>query len=70
MDTLMIIPYFYQYTVGSIVFFGGLLVAHRTGALDLKSREARQWFTILLVGMGLFASLHALLQFVFPFVGV
>lgn len=70
MDTHMIIPYFYQYTVGSIVFFGGLLVARQAGALDLKSREIRWTLAILLVGMALYASLHALLQFVFPFIGV
>ena len=69
MDVHMITPYLYQYTVGSAVFLGGLLVAHRAGAIDLKNQEIRRWFTVLLVGMVLFASVHALLQFVLPFVG-
>jgi len=69
MDIYMVAPYLYQYTVGSIVFFGGLLIVHRAGAMDLKNRAARRTLAILLAGMALFASVHALFQFVFPFVG-
>ena len=70
MDTALITPYLYQYGVGSLIMAGSLFIAHRTGALDMQSSESRRTFGILVGGMVLYAVVHGLIQFVFPFVGV
>lgn len=70
MDLAMVTPYLYQYGLGSVIFFGALVIARASGALELKDQENRRTFYILLVGMAGYAVVHALLQFVFPFMGV
>lgn len=50
-------PWLYVYGLGGAVFFAGLAVAFRRGA-----RPTRRLLVVLLVGLGLFAGLHAVLQ--------
>jgi SSS family solute:Na+ symporter len=51
------LPYLYVYGIGSIVFFAGLFVAWRAGAID---RKRIVW--VLLAGLGLYAAVHAFMQ--------
>lgn len=51
------LPYLYVYGIGSIVFFAGLFVAWRAGAIDNKRIV---W--VLLGGLGFYATLHAVMQ--------
>lgn len=68
MERALIVPYFYQYGAGLLIFVGALVMAHRAGALNLRVPEIRRTFTVLVGGMAVYAIVHALLQFVFPFV--
>lgn len=50
-------PYFYVYGLGAIVFFSGLIVAYRAGAL-----KDRKVLGMLLTGLIFYAGLHAFFQ--------
>jgi len=54
------LPYLYLYGVGGALFFSGLAVVIRSGALRLRRREDRRWFWILLFGFFWYALLHGL----------
>ncbi len=69
MDTALITPYLYQYGMGAFIMAASLFAARAAGALDLRERETKKTFVILIAGMLLYAVVHGLLQFVFPFVG-
>lgn len=69
MESDLITSYIYQYSVGSVLFIGGLVIARMSGALDFHDAENRRTTIVLVAGMIGFAIVHALLQFVFPFWG-
>ena len=62
------ISWFYLYGVGGLMYAGGSYLVWRAGVLDFSAPQDRRiyWFTTgCLV---LFAVVHALFQFVFPFI--
>lgn len=58
------ISFLYQYIVGGIVFFAGLICVIRNRALDLRTNFGRRWLLVS-VGVLLF---YFLLQGAFQFV--
>lgn len=63
------ISWVYQYGVGGLVYAGGAIVCIRAGVLDLKDPSERGSFIFATAGLVTFAVIHALFQYVFPFVG-
>ena len=63
------ISWFYLYLGGGAIYAAGAYACWRFGSLDLSATHERRDFLLVtgcLVGM---AAVHALLQFVLPFVG-
>jgi len=54
------LPYLYLYGVGGALFFAGLRLVIRSGALQMRRREGRRWLWILLSGFFWYALLHGL----------
>jgi len=54
------LPYLYLYGVGGGLFFAGLRLVIRSGALRPRRREDRRWLWILLFGFFWYALLHGL----------
>lgn len=63
------ISWFYLYIVGGLMYGAGTFFVARAGVLDFSAPQDRRiyWFTTSC--LVLFAGVHALFQFVFPFVG-
>jgi hypothetical protein len=55
--------YLYHYGLGGILFLIGMLLAWRSGALDLKTKQGRTWFFVLILGLVLYMAGHAFFQF-------
>jgi hypothetical protein len=53
------LPYTYQYIVGGLLFFTGLIVSLKKGAFNLKRQEDRWTLKILLIGFASYALVHA-----------
>ena len=60
------IPVVYQYGIGGIVFVLGLVLVTRAGALDLKTRQGKCWFAVLVAGFFLYLCIHIFFQFIAP----
>lgn len=63
------ISWFYLYGVGGAVYAAGALWCVRMGVLDLSEPRERRVFVVATLCLALFAGVHALFQFVLPFVG-
>ena len=63
------ISYFYQYVLGTAIFVAGTVMCIRTGVLDLGDRKERRAWAMATGGLVAYAVIHAVLQFVFPFMG-
>ena len=61
-----LIPVVYQYGIGGIVFVLGLVLATRAGTLDLKTRQGKCWFAVLVGGFVLYLCVHIFFQFIAP----
>ena len=61
--------WFYQYSVGGILFIFGLYICLKSGAIDLKKREGKQMVAILIGGFLFFLSFHFFFQFIAPYLG-
>jgi len=53
------LPYLYLYGAGGILFFTGMIIIRKSGALNLTKKRHRQWRMILLFGFLYFMILHA-----------
>ncbi len=53
-------PFIYQYGVGAIIFFVGLIVILRQGSCVLSRERDRFWFIVLLAGFVLYVGVHFL----------
>jgi hypothetical protein len=60
------VSFLYQYVVGGIVFFMGLICIVRSRALDLKARSGRRWLLVSLSVLFFYLLLQGLFQFVLP----
>jgi|GEM_PF-2119905 len=60
----------YQYGVGGLIYAIGVWIALKSGILDLQDPKERKIFFWLTVCFLVFAGVHALFQFVFPFLEV
>lgn len=63
------VSWFYLYAVGGVIYAGGAYACWRFGALDLSITDERRDFLVVTGFLGGMATLHAVLQFVLPFVG-
>jgi hypothetical protein len=63
------LSWFYLYGVGGAIYALGTYLCTRAGVLDFGDRRERGMFAWATAAMILFAVIHALFQFVFPFVG-
>ena len=63
------LSWFYQYLVGGLIYAGGTLVCVRTGVLDLSDGSERRIWLAATGCLAGYAVVHALFQFVLPFVG-
>jgi hypothetical protein len=61
-----LIPIIYQYGIGGIVFVLGLVLATKSGTLDLKTRRGKRWFAMLVGGFVLYLCVHIFFQFIAP----
>ena len=61
-----LIPVIYQYGVGGIVFFVGLVLVTKSRMLDLKTTHGKRWLALLLGGFAFFLCLHLFFQFIAP----
>jgi hypothetical protein len=55
------LPFIYLYGVGGIMFFIGMLIIKKSGALDLTKKRHRTWYKVLIWGYIYFFVLHAFL---------
>jgi hypothetical protein len=60
------VSFLYQYVVGGIVFFVGLICIVRSRALDLKAGSGRRWLLVSLSVLFFYLLLQGLFQFVLP----
>ena len=58
--------YLTQYVGLGLVFLGGLVLAIRSGELDLRSSYGRRYFGLLVAGYLGHALLHGFFQFIAP----
>jgi hypothetical protein len=58
------VSFLYQFILGGIVFFAGLICIIKTRALDLKSISGRRWLLITLGILLFYLCLQGLFQFV------
>ena len=58
------LSFIYQYILGGIVFFAGLVCIVKSRALDLKSNSGRRWLLISLGVLLFYLLLQGLFQFV------
>ncbi len=58
------ISFLYQYIVGGIVFFAGLICIIRKRALDIRSKSGKSWLLISLGVLVFYLLLQGLFQFV------
>lgn len=63
------LSWFYLYGVGGAIYAGGALLCVRAGVLDLGVAGERRMFGWMTAALALFATIHGLFQFVFPYVG-
>ena len=61
-----LIPVVYQYGIGGIVFVLGLVLVTRAGTLDLKTRQGKCWFAVLVAGFLSYLCVHIFFQFIAP----
>ena len=54
------LPYLYLYVVGGLFFGFGLYIIKKSGAIDLKKKQHRFWYRVLIFGFLYFAVLHAI----------
>ena len=53
------LSFFYLYGVGGFIFFLGIHIIKKTGAINLKLRRHRFWYRVMLIGYVYFVALHA-----------
>jgi len=53
------LSFFYLYGVGGIIFFIGIRLIKKTGALNLKLKRHRFWYKVMIFGYFYFVALHA-----------
>ena len=53
------LSFFYLYGVGGIIFFIGIRIIKKTGALNLKLRRHRFWYRVMIFGYFYFVVFHA-----------
>jgi hypothetical protein len=58
------VSFLYQYIVGGIVFFTGLICIVKSRALDLKSKSGKRWLLVSLSVLVFYLFLQGLFQFV------
>lgn len=58
--------FIYQYAVGGAFFLITLYIMIRSRSLDLKTRTGRRYLGIFLVGLFLYAAVHAFSVFLLP----
>jgi hypothetical protein len=58
------VSFLYQYIVGGIVFFAGLVCIVKSRALDLKSKSGKRWLLVSLSVLVFYLLLQGLFQFV------
>ena len=63
------LSWIYMYGVGLIIYGAGTFACVRAGVLDFSIPTERRSFIAVSVCFGLFAAVHALFQYVLPFVG-
>ena len=59
-------PYVYVYSIGGLLFIAGMVIALRSGAMNLSTRRGRIILVLLLGGMLFFLAFHFFFQFVAP----
>lgn len=64
-----LLSFLYLYTVGGLLFVGGLWLGVKRGAVDLQDRHGRRTVIMLLGGYAAYILFHALTQFVLPGMG-
>ncbi len=52
------LPLIYLYGVGGIIFFIGMYIIKRTGAIDLSLKRHRKWWRLMIFGYFYFLFLH------------
>ncbi|OGU54534.1 MAG: hypothetical protein A2V66_02645 [Ignavibacteria bacterium RBG_13_36_8] len=55
------LPFIYLYVIGGFFFLIGLIIARKSGALNIKIKRHRRWFYIMIFGFLYFVTMHALL---------
>jgi hypothetical protein len=53
------LSFFYLYGVGGIIFFIGIRIIRKTGALNLKLKRHRFWYRVMIFGYFYFVAIHA-----------
>jgi hypothetical protein len=63
------ISWFYQYGVGGLVYAIGTYFCVRQNVLDFNQPRERRIYLFATLCLGIFATGHAIFQFVLPFAG-
>jgi len=58
------VSFLYQYVIGGVVFFMGLICIVKSRALDLKSKPGKRWLFISLSVLLFYLLLQGVFQFV------
>ncbi len=61
------VSFYYHYAVGGVIFLIALALALASGELSPKTSEGRRYLAILIGGFALYAVVHGLSVFVFPY---
>lgn len=67
--SMFALSWIYLYGVGGVIYVLGTMACVRTGVLDWKNHDERRMYLATTACLVLFAAIHALFQFVLPFVG-
>ncbi len=60
------LPYVYVYSIGGLLYLAGMMIALRSGAMNLSTRRGRVILLLLVGGMLFFLAFHFFFQFVAP----
>jgi len=61
------VSFWYHYLVGGVIFLIGLALVLRSGEMSLGTSEGRWYFVLMVGGFGLYAVLHGLSVYTFPY---
>ncbi|MCF8241281.1 MAG: hypothetical protein K9J16_07830 [Melioribacteraceae bacterium] len=55
------LPFIYLYGVGGLLFLSGMVIARKSGALNMQRKTHRYWYKVLIFGYFYFVFIHAFL---------